>query len=727
MKTLIQRLTVPFLCLFVTSLLVSCQTDNNELDQSNPEQIEFEESKIISFDEIEEMTQNIIDGELAEPENDEEAFDTSKSTRFDISRERRVYDFSATINSGAGAGTDIEGELRLNFTLYHASFTIVRGNLILPDGTRARTRGAIVSDGIVYLIINPPGRSLIFGIGRVDTEGNLQGGFRIFGNGGIGRGDWNAELIETVFPDKTIVDLIVEDGRFTSLVGALQATDLVAPLSGEGPFTVFAPTDEAFAALEEVPGLEVLKQILLYHVASGRFNTAELLIEEMITTLQGEDVKVSLNENNEIVINDTVKLLSANIGGSNGVIQIIDTVLIPPSFQPLPSIVEIAVATPELSTLVGALQAANLVDTLNGDGPFTVFAPTNAAFDALDAIPAGDALTEVLLYHVAAGKFTAEDLLAGQTVTTAQGDEVTIEIINGEVFLNSSIKVSIADIEASNGIVHVIDGVLLPPADLQSIVEIAVDTPELSTLVGALQAANLVDTLNGDGPFTVFAPTNAAFDALDAIPAGDALTEVLLYHVAAGKFTAEDLLAGQTVTTVQGDEVAIDMIDGEVFLNGNVKVSIADIEASNGIVHVIDGVLLPPADLQSIVEIAVATPELSTLVGALQVADLVDTLNGEGPFTVFAPTNDAFDALEAIPAGDALTEVLLYHVAAGKFTADDLLTGQTVTTVQGDEVTIEMINGEVFLNEIIRVDIANIEASNGIVHVINGVLIPPSL
>ncbi|WP_255411763.1 fasciclin domain-containing protein, partial [Aquimarina sp. Aq107] len=101
----------------------------------------------------------------------------------------------------------------------------------------------------------------------------------------------------------------------------------------------------------------------------------------------------------------------------------------------------------------------------------------------------------------------------------------------------------LADIQASNGVVHVIDGVLLPPADLQSIVEIAVATPELSTLVGALQSANLVDTLNGEGPFTVFAPTNGAFAALDAIPDGDALTEVLLYHVAAGRFTAEELIA----------------------------------------------------------------------------------------------------------------------------------------------------------------------------------------
>ncbi len=590
MKTLIKRLTVPFLCLFLMNLFVSCQNDDGM--DNEPELVEFGESPIISFDEIDKMTQSAIEGEL-KVEEDKSA-STDKIFGFDISREKRIFDFSGTVNSGAGAGTEIAGELKLNFTLYHASFTIVRGNLTLPDGTKARARGAIISDGIVYLIINPPGRDLIFGIGKVAENGDIDGSFRFFTSGGVGRGVWKAELTETIFPDKTIVELVVEDGRFTSLVGALQAADLVGALSGDGPFTVFAPTDDAFEALDEIPPLDVLTEILLYHVASGRFNTQALLEQEMVMTLQGEEVKISLNENNEIVINDKVKLLSANIGGSNGVIQVIDAVLIPPSFEPLPSIVEIAVATPDLSTLVGALQAADLVDALSGDGPFTVFAPTNAAFDALDAIPSGDALKEVLLYHVAAGKFTAEDLISGQTVTTLQGDEVTIEVDEGgNVILNGDIKVMTADIEASNGIIHIIEGVLLPPADLPSIVELAVATPELSTLVGALQAADLVDALNADGPFTVFAPTNAAFDALDAIPSGDALKEVLLYHVAAGKFTAEDLLTAQTVTTLQGEEVTIEMFDGDVILNGEIVVSIADVEASNGIVHVIKGVLVP--------------------------------------------------------------------------------------------------------------------------------------
>ena len=596
MKTLIKRLTVLFLCLGVMNFFVACQNDDATDIPQEQEVVEFQESKIISFDDVEEMTRSSIEGELTIEDDKNFQISNDKIFGFKRSREKRVYNFSGIVNNGAGAGTQLAGELTLNFTLYHASFTIVRGNLILPDGTRAVARGAIVSDGIVYLIINPPGRDLIFGIGNVQDNGNLQGSFRFFTSGGTGVGNWQAELIETTFPNKTIVELIVEDGRFTSLVNALQATDLVEPLQGEGPFTVFAPTDEAFAALDMIPEVEVLRDILLYHVASGRLNTAALLEEEMIATLQGENVKVSLNDNNEIVINDTVKLLSANIGGSNGVIQVIDAVLTPPSFQPLPSIVEIAVNTPELSTLVGALQAADLVDALGGDGPFTVFAPTNDAFDALEAIPTGDALTEVLLYHVASGRFTAEDLLQGQTVTTLQGDDVTIEMdTEGNVLLNGSIKVIMADIEASNGIVHVIDGVLIPPTDLPSIVEIAINTPELSTLVEALQAADLVDALSGDGPFTVFAPTNEAFDALEAIPTGDALIEVLLYHVASGRFTAEDLVTNEVVTTLQGEEVTIEIFDGEVILNGEVKVIMADIEASNGIVHVIRDVLIPPS------------------------------------------------------------------------------------------------------------------------------------
>ncbi len=588
MKKLFNKISMSFLCILSMILVLSCQNDDNESIGKETLQIDFEESPVISFDEIEKMTQNIIEGELTIPEETSVA---SKSVNT-ISREKRIYDFSATVNSGAGEGSEISGELKLNYTLYHASFAIVRGKLTLPDGTKARVRGAVVCDGIVYLVIRLPEGGLIFGVGKVDENENLEGSFRIFGSG-VGKGNWKAELTEVVLPNKNIVELIVEDGRFTTLVAALQSADLVTALSGEGPFTVFAPTDTAFEALEEIPGGEVLKEILLYHVAAGRFNSSKLLEEELTETLQGENIKVSFNENNEIVINDTVKVISANIGGSNGIIHIIEAVLLPPSLQPTPSILEIAIATPELSTLVGAVQSAGLVEALSGEGPFTVFAPTNAAFDTLESIPGGDALKEVLLYHVVSGKYTAEDLLAKQEITTLQGEKVTIEMIDDKVFLNGNVEVAIADIEASNGIVHVISGVLLPPTPLPTIVELAIATPELSTLVSAVQSAGLVDALSGEGPFTVFAPTNDAFAALDELPTGDILKEVLLYHVVSGKYKADDLLEKQEITTLQGEKVTIEMMNGKVFINGNIEVAMADIEASNGIVHIIKGVLIP--------------------------------------------------------------------------------------------------------------------------------------
>ncbi len=270
-----------------------------------------------------------------------------------------------------------------------------------------------------------------------------------------------------------------------------------------------------------------------------------------------------------------------------------------------------------------------------------------------------------------------------------------------------------------------------PTPELGTIVDIAVGDDRFETLVTALQAADLVETLQGEGPFTVFAPTDDAFDAL---PAGTldslladipALTDVLLYHVVSGKVMAADVITMTSATTVQGDDVAISVQNGDVYIN-DAKVIITDIDASNGVIHVIDAVLIPPED---IVDVASGDDRFETLVTALQAADLVETLQGEGPFTVFAPTDDAFDAL---PAGTldslladipALTDVLLYHVVSGKVMAADVITMTSATTVQGDDVAISVQNGDVYINDA-KVIIADIDASNGVIHAIDAVLIP---
>jgi transforming growth factor-beta-induced protein len=280
------------------------------------------------------------------------------------------------------------------------------------------------------------------------------------------------------------------------------------------------------------------------------------------------------------------------------------------------TIVEIAAGDENFETLVAAVTAADLAETLSGEGPFTVFAPTNdafeAAFEALgieaaDLLADTDTLTDILLYHVVEGEAYAEDVVGLDAVTTIQGAEISISVTDDGVFLNDDIQVVMTDIQASNGVIHVIDGVLLPPADddMGTIVDIAAGDENFETLVAAVTAADLAETLSGEGPFTVFAPTNdafeAAFEALgieaaDLLADTDTLTDILLYHVVEGEAYAEDVVGLDAVTTIQGAEISISVTDDGVFLNDDIQVVMTDIQASNGVIHVIDGVLLPPSE-----------------------------------------------------------------------------------------------------------------------------------
>jgi uncharacterized surface protein with fasciclin (FAS1) repeats len=408
---------------------------------------------------------------------------------------------------------------------------------------------------------------------------------------------------------------------------------------------------------------------------------------------------------------------------------IVDELAGEPAPETPKSIVEIAAGNPDFSTLVSALGSAKLVEALSGAGPFTVFAPTNDAFKKLSATPEGEALKKVLLYHVASGRFDAKALIKMGMATTLEGSKIKVKVVDGAVILNDMVKVVTADIQASNGIIHVIDTVLIPPAPLKSIVEIASSNPAFSTLVGALKGAELVDALSGKGPFTVFAPTNDAFAKLSALPEGDALKKVLLYHVTSGNLNAKTLNFLGAVTTLEGSKIKVKVVDGAVILNDVVKVVTADIAASNGIIHVIDTVLIPPAPeaapTKSIVEIATGDERFSTLVTALKSANLVEALSGPGPFTVFAPTNEAFSKLHALPEGDELKKVLLYHVVSGKLDSLTLAQDPSAITLQGLPLWIyEKDDGSLKVNNNSKIIIKDIQTTNGIIHVIDTVLIP---
>ncbi len=271
------------------------------------------------------------------------------------------------------------------------------------------------------------------------------------------------------------------------------------------------------------------------------------------------------------------------------------------------TIVDIAVGDDQFSTLVAALTRVSLVETLQGDGPFTVFAPTNDAFTALgvDLATISDAdLTDILLYHVVGAEVKSTDLADGQTyASTASasgpgGAALSILIESGSgVTVNNTATVTTADIIADNGVIHVVDAVITP----LDVVGHASANANFTSLVGALAGApgDLVGVLSGDGPFTVFAPLNSAFDDISTVVAGltaDQLATVLTYHVVAGANVTSGDLTNGAVGTVAGQEVTVDITDGVKITDatgGESTVVLADVQATNGVIHVLDRVLIP--------------------------------------------------------------------------------------------------------------------------------------
>ena len=463
-------------------------------------------------------------------------------------------------------------------------------------------------------------------------------------------------------------------------------------------------------------------------------------------------------------------------------------------------------------SLVAALVQAELVATLEGDGPFTVFAPTDQAFTdagidlaALDNEEGKITLTDILLYHVYSGSVASSDVTDGMTATMVNGDDVTFTV-SDTVMVNDATVVT-ADVIASNGIIHVIDKVLMPPADLVDIPTVASNTGNHDSLVAALVQAELVATLEGDGPFTVFAPTDQAFTdagidlaALDNEEGKITLTDILLYHVYSGSVASSDVTDGMTATMVNGDDVTFTVSD-TVMVNDATVVT-ADVIASNGIIHVIDKVLMPPADEPVVTEedgdicynmnthtvsagatfdecmayvyyenyemngqtftgcynLVTHTPSMvsqeeceaymwtpavdiamtasattihNSLVAALTQADLVSALQADGPFTVFAPTDEAFEAagidlaaLDTEEGKTTLVDILTYHVYSGSVASTDVTDELTVTMLNGDNASFTVSDGVVKIEDA-NITLADVPASNGVIHVIDKVLMPP--
>jgi len=437
-------------------------------------------------------------------------------------------------------------------------------------------------------------------------------------------------------------------------------------------------------------------------------------------------------------------------------------------------------------TFADLANQAGLGETLNGDGPYTVLMPTN---DGINTFLANNGLTAedltadptllrtLLDFHIIAGEFSAADITTaygGQAdgvleLATLGGEELTVQVDPAGTILlgGAGHAVFLPDQNVSNGVIHAISGVLVPPSlrDAEGLPtfrakETAADllggAPEFSTLVQTATDNGLFDALSADGPITVFAPTNDAFLLAQSDMPED-VASVLQMHIVPGRWTVQalgDKLAVErrdigTLETANGMTITYQLTtDGAILLNGQgISTFVTDVPVDNGIIHYIGNVMLPQRD-NTLGEYIRESSDFTILETILDTTDMMSALDGEGPLTILAPTDDAFEALatrlnvtldDLLANPDVLTTVLEFHVLEGDFPKADIVTLFTaeednvleLTTLGGEELTLQVDDDEdstiILNNQGIDVFLPDVVTSNGRLHGLPGVLIPPSL
>ncbi len=446
-------------------------------------------------------------------------------------------------------------------------------------------------------------------------------------------------------PTKDIVEVAQENTSLSTFVAIVTEAGLASSLKGTGPFTVFAPTNEAFAALLGVIGQTnpanipqaVVERILKYHVIAGSaVKSTDLTDGQTVSTLLGANDKISVDVTGSSVKINGADVTTADLLATNGVVHIVDEVLVPAlELSIVNTIVEPAYFSKNFSILTEAVVKANLLSTLtNPTATLTLFAPDNNAFAAagitsLSGLTAND-LTPILTYHVIGSEVFGNTLPETGSAVTTLGGDFYLSINTNGAFINGVSKVTAATVaggalDYTNGVVHLIDRTLIPPS--QNIVEIAVAASQASQgaefgqLVAALTAVendpdadDLITILSGEGPFTVFAPTDAAFESLyDLAGVADfnalvaavgipVIEAVLKYHVVGARVFSTDLpnLPGNDVATLGGTitlnlgDLTITDTDAALGLGtADATIAATDILGTNGVIHVIDEVILP--------------------------------------------------------------------------------------------------------------------------------------
>ncbi|XP_046658066.1 transforming growth factor-beta-induced protein ig-h3-like [Daphnia pulicaria] len=527
----------------------------------------------------------------------------------------------------------------------------------------------------------------------------------------------------------------------TTLVDSVVKAGLAETLSGPGPFTVFAPTNEAFSSVDPttlntiLKDVNLLQKVLTYHVVASLIPSSGLTNEAIARSVSGENLRINVYKSVQpeaITVNGALKIKTFE--ASNGIIHVIDKVLVP---EPESNIIQVLEKKDKFSTLLTALNIAGLTPTAKSDGPFTLFAPTDAAFSSLPAgaldslIKNPEELKKILLTHLVAGTVFSRGLSSG-SIPVVSGANVKAVLGLNRVTIDNA-QVIEPDLFAWNGVIHVIDSVILQPPtpEVRDISMILNKESGLTTLASLVAKAGLADALSGPGPFTLFAPTNDAFAAIDSATLNTLLQDVnllkgvLTYHVVTSTLAPASIENELVIKSLAGESLRLNLYKKGKVVTINGALSLNVLEASNGIIYVIDKVLVPDND-KSIVKVLESKGKFTTLITALGVAGLKNHLDTAGPFTLFAPTDDAFKALPSgaldslINKPEELKKVLLDHVVPNTLYSRGLLSGQ-LNLARGGVVAVTVNENGVKISnsDVIEADVV---AANGVIHVINNLI-----
>ncbi|KAM8733370.1 transforming growth factor-beta-induced protein ig-h3 [Acanthopagrus schlegelii] len=504
-------------------------------------------------------------------------------------------------------------------------------------------------------------------------------------------------------------------------------------IEGPGSFTFFAPSNEAWAALPTeildalVSNVNIeLLNALHYHMVNRRLTSEELRHGSSFASMY-QDFHVHIHHySNGIVTVNCARLIKPDQHATNGIVHVVDRVITAISNN-VNTILDI---DDDLETLRTAMTAAGLTSMLEEEGQYTIFAPTNEAFEKIPQETLnrilGDpvALRDLLNYHILKNMQCAESIVSGTPMETLQGTVVEVGCDGNEMTVNGKAIITKKDQLGTNGVVHYINELLIPDS-AKVLLELA-ESSSVDTAAKLFVEAGLTPHLTGSEALTMLAPLDDAFKG--SLTMTPDMRKLMTNHIMKEQLSSKSLYHGQELETLGGLKLRVFVYRNNLCIE-NACIAAHDKTGRYATMFTVDKVLTPP--MGTIMDVLKADDRFSLLVGAIQTAGMTELLNQQGALTFFAPTNDAFNAISPSELNRLmrnpleLSGVLRYHLGEGLLVSGGVSSHTRVKPLLGEKLELSVRNSTLYVNKIPVAD-ADLMATNGVVHAINIVIKPLS-